>query len=201
MPPLRGSPLDTTAPTDNSHAQSQPKDSVMPDQIEITRDDIRAMRMADNVHFHTYQGRSWLVAELRNYGAARIYTATEQRLFTDTQKYSGERSREIPVATQRLEDYSGRTGDYEAFAMWCPKEVWLTIVAALRPSDTLGFHWVASNNSESMEAVGYHHDQLRLLASNSDRKSHRAWIVRDEFGPDNSARMIKRRLATRAINS
>jgi hypothetical protein len=159
---------------------------------EITRDDIRAMRMADSVHFHTYQGRSWIVAELQNYGLARIYTVTEQRLFSEVQKYGAERSREIPVSTQRLEDYSGRTGDYQAFAAWCPKEVWLTIVAALRPGDTLGFHWVASNNSETMRAVGYHHDQLRLSASDPDRRKHRHWIIQDQVGPDNSARMVRR---------
>lgn len=163
------------------------------DTTEITRDDIRAMRMADSVHFHTYQGRSWLVVELQNYGLGRIYTATEQRLFTEVQKYGSDRSRDIPVATQRLEDYSGRTGDYQAFAAWCPREVWLTIVAALRPGDVLGFHWVASNNSENMSAVGYHHDQLRLIASSSNRKGHRHWIIQDQCGPDNSARMVQRK--------
>jgi hypothetical protein len=168
---------------------------------EITREDIRAMRMADTVHFHTYQGRSWIVAELQNYGLDRIYTASEQRLFRDVQKYGGDRSREIPVATQRLEDYSGRTGEYRAFASWCPREVWLTIVAALRPGDELGFHWVASNNSKNLEAVGYHHDQLRLSASDADRKNNRHWIVNDQVGPDNSARMVQREYQPRMIDS
>jgi hypothetical protein len=159
---------------------------------EITRDDIRAMRMADTAHFHTHLGRSWIVVELRNYGLGRIYTATEQRLFSEVRKYGADRCREIAVTTQRLEDYSGRTGEYQAFASFCPREVWLTIVAALRPGDILGFHWVASNNSESMRTVGYHHDQLRLSASNPERKNNRHWIIQDQFGPDNSARMVVR---------
>ena len=165
---------------------------VSTDLAGITRDDIRAMRMADDVHFHTYQGRSWIAADLQNYGRQRIYTAVEQRLFPDTQRYAGERSRDIAVATQRLTDYSGRDGEYQAFASWCPREVWLTIVAALRPGDVLGFHWVASNNSENMDAVRFHHDQLRLVASDPDRKNNRHWIIRDEFGPDNLARMVRR---------
>ena len=159
---------------------------------EITRDDIKAMRKADRVHFHTYQGRSWLVTELENYGRSRIYTEAEQRLFPDINKYCGERSREIPVATQRLEDYSGREGGYHAFASWCPIEIWLTIVAALRPGDSLGFYWVASNNSDNLTKVGYHHDQLRLVASDADRKNNRTWIIADQVGPDNSARMVQR---------
>ncbi len=167
---------------------------------QITRDDIRAMRMADSVHFHTYQGRSWIVAELRDYGLGRIYTATEQRLFTDTRRYAAERSRDIAVADQRLEDYSGRNGEYQALASYCPKEVWLTIVAALRPGDKLGFHWVASNNSESMREIDYHHDQLRLIASASDgdRRKHRHWIIADQFGPDDTARMVRREAHARS---
>jgi hypothetical protein len=168
---------------------------------EITRDDIRAMRMAESVHFHTHEGRSWIVVELQNYGSGRIYTASEQRLFPDVRRYAGERSRKIAVATQRLEDYSGRTGDYHAFATWCPKEVWLTIVAALRPHDRLGFLWVASNNSENMRAVGYHHDQFRLSASDPDRKNHRHWIVQDQVGPDNSARMVRRETSSGRVTS
>lgn len=160
----------------------------------LTRNDIRAMRMADSVHFHTYQGRSWIVVELRNSNDDRIFTVAEQQLFTETGKYSGERSRDIAVDCARLEDYSGRSGDYQAFVSCCPKEVWLTIAAALRPGDMLGFHWVASNNSYGMTRIGYHHDQLRLGASDPKRKNNRHWIVRDEFGPDNFARMVQRNI-------
>ena len=161
----------------------------------LTRDDIKAMRKADSIHFHTHEGRSWIVVELENYGLNRIYTAAEQRLFPDVRKYAADRGREIPVATQRLEDYSGRTGDYSAFTGWCPKEVWLTIVDALRVDDSLGFHWVASNNSKNLTSVGYHHDQLRLVASGPDCKNNRTWIIADQVGPDNSARMVQRKWA------
>ena len=163
----------------------------------LTKDDLKAMRKAETVHFHTHQGRSWLVVELQNYGLTRVYTAAEQILFPDVRKYGADRSREIPVSTQRLEDYSGREGDYHAFASYCPREVWATIVAALRPGDVLGFHWVASNNSDNMTRVGYHHDQLRLIASDThgDRKNNRTWIVADQVGPDNSARMVQREWA------
>lgn len=162
----------------------------------IIRDDIKAMRQADSMHFHTHEGRSWLVVELANYSLNRIYTATEQRLFPDVRKYGSDRSREIPVATQRLEDYSGREGDYTAFA-WLPfaGAVWLTIVATLRPGDALGFHWIASDNSQNLTDVGYHHDQLRLCASDLDGKNNRTWIVADQVGPDNSARMVRREWA------
>lgn len=149
-----------------------------PELTALTTDDVWAIRNSDQVSFHTQPGRSWMVVSLRDFSGDRVFSVREQTVF-NTKSGTGERAREIEVPETRLEDYSGRTGEYTAFTMWVPAEVWLTIGRGVRAGDVLGFLWI-SDHSEMLRDNGMRMDSLRLFARDADRKNGRAWNVRTE---------------------
>jgi hypothetical protein len=162
----------------------------------LTRDELFALRHAEDVSFHTLpDGGSYIRAYLRGTYSAphRVFTVREQEAFNESGPFGDSgRMCEVAVSVVRLEDYSGRTGSYSAYAGYVPRDVWRTIADALRVGDRFGFHWIASNNSESAKVHGFHHDELRLEVEGADRKRQRRYIVAVAFGPDNSARMVTR---------
>lgn len=169
----------------------------MQDESGLTRDDVFALRHADDVSFHSLpHGLSYIRVYLRGTSRAphRVFTVREQVAFNENGPFGDStRMREVPVMVARLEDYGrNRSGPYSAYASYVPKDVWRTIADGLRVGDQFGFHWIASNNSDSAELIGYHHDQLRLEVQGADRKRQRRYIVAVAFGPDNSARMVTR---------
>lgn len=170
------------------------------DSYRLTAEDAAAFRMAESVSFHTYDGRSFVRLYLDSFaGANRVWTVREQNIFP----HLGEvlphcRHREIEVSPQhvRLEDYSGRDGDYSAYAGGrCSVDpgVWRTIARTIRKGDTLGFRWIAGNDSDVMRDAGLSRDELRFGAEGPDRKNTRWWVVETVITrADSGARMVNR---------
>lgn len=170
----------------------------------LTADDVRALAMADAVSFHFYEGEHYIRPYMGSIGRKTIFTATQQRVFHDTEQVgASERSRKIPTA--------GSVGGYgypgsEAWAVTdvnlphaeCFESVssarfspvWTTLAGLLRAGDVLHLEWVADNHTYLAENHGLHSDELRLIVRRGKRKLTFALAFR--VGLDNSARMIRR---------
>lgn len=170
------------------------------DVYRLTNEDAAAFRMAESVSFHTHDGRSFVRLYLDSWsGANRVWTVREQTIFP----HLGEilphcRHREIEVSpvNVRLEDYSGRDGDYSAYAGGrCSVDpgTWHTIARTIRKGDTLGFRWVSGNDTDVMRDAGLSCDEFRFGAEAPDRKNPRWWNVETVITrTDSLARMVKR---------
>jgi hypothetical protein len=173
----------------------------------ISADDVAALRSADSVAFHHYQGDAFIRLYLSGrVGDPRVFTRREQILFPDTDFGVGtERSRLITCDGQgfgygpdagtawRLRDEANAA----CFALLFGARrdpVWQTTAGVLRPGDRLSLRWVADNNCETIRSHGLHVDQLDLIAVRGFGSKARtfAFMVAHGVGPDNSARMIRR---------
>lgn len=169
----------------------------------VTADDVAALRGADSVSFHVYQGKAHIRAYLRMEGA-RILTARQQKIFADDRAFPGERTREI-LCRWRAYGYSpdgwgkgtGWNGEDEpklaAYASITSAQFdqeWRTIASLIGAGDTLTLIWMADNNNDSVRAAGLHVDELMLSAENAKRE--RRFHVDRRVGLDNTARMIRR---------
>lgn len=167
----------------------------------LTRDDIAALRAADDVTLHVFKGRGCVRARLRGYSAQpRIYSAREQRLFPDVDAQLDWRTRDV-VASHSVVGYSERASmewsdrsdpNYYAYASFVDEAVWRTIAGVMRPGDSVHLSWIADNNCGNTREVGFHHDELRLLLTGPEGKNRRTFLARVEVGPDNTARMVQR---------
>ncbi len=183
--------------------------SEQPSPFALTRDDITALKVADSVTFHIGDHFSGIRAHLDDTGRTRIYTRREQLLFAIADQYSG-RAREIG-ADQSAMGYGGYTGGtnwawpssrvrgVECFHMEHGSSYdveWQSIVRLMRPGITLQLTWVADNNNDLVRAAGLHVDELSIGWGEGAGKV-RYQITRSVCA-DNSARMIKARLAVSA---
>jgi hypothetical protein len=168
--------------------------------LPLSRDDITAMRSADDISFHQYDGEAFIRAHLRGHGEQRIFTVREQKLFT-TADHSSERLRHIPVQSSAFGygyNTSGTGGwnstnnpGYSAFAMTSTiGNVLRTILVLLKVDDILTLNWVADNNTEVIREANLHTDQLEIRVTRGDK--FYVFLVKVQTGKDNSARMIKR---------
>lgn len=168
----------------------------------LTADDVAALREADQVGFHYFEGKSYLVAYFRG---NRPATARLWNLFP-TQEHGTERSRKIDTDA-RVRGYNERTdtdwttwtADPDDHAVTCfhlqyggrSDETWQTIAGLLRAGDTLALHWEADDNSSNIRAAELHSDTLHLRVTSPKGKARMFLVVRN-VSPDNSARMIRR---------
>jgi hypothetical protein len=175
----------------------------------LTADDVASLRKADSVTFHYFRGVGVIRAHLRGGYAAprRIFTARQQRMFPDTDSYSADRKREIPVMTSmhgyedggstgwRLESGNDRGAcNPSAFYMehsgqYNPE--WLTIANLTRPGDMLMLVWTADNNTSYIRDAGLHNDELTIKIVRGGKVVHTLFVAQS-VTPDNSARMIHR---------
>lgn len=174
------------------------------EHVTISKDDIRALQMADRVHYHTHAGRSYVVAELDGgySDRPRVFSRKEQELFPIVDKFGGrDRSREIDAdhGHTTLSDYSGRTGDFSGYAgpYAHGTEMIRTVARQLREGDSLVFSWVASNNNENVKALGWVRDEFQLRTGRFPQEGERTrpanwYLIEVYVGPDNTARLVKR---------
>lgn len=182
---------------------------------KITSDDIAALKAADSVSFHYYDGRGYMRAAvipfwrvrgsayLRDGGTEsgwRVFTAREQRLFPAVSGIGNSRQRDIDVTTSMF-GY-GEPGEtwnlgsapkatayeYEGTAQY--SKTWSTLVSLFRAGDELQLLWLADNNSETIRLADLHTDQLDINVKRGDKEMR--FHVSTRITPDNSARMIKR---------
>jgi hypothetical protein len=171
----------------------------------INNGELAALRMADQVNFHVYNGRGFIRAH-RN-AASGIYTAREQHIFTTPQEYGG-RFREISCDFRAMGyaynegggvEWSTETGTpgLAAFASVSGTtygdNTWPTTAQALRVGDRICLSWMADNNNTVIREAGLHSDRLTLRVTRGDAKPrHLAFIVAQAITPDNSGRMVRR---------
>ena len=151
----------------------------------LTADDIKALKAADDVTFHTTVGESSVI---RAHKRAKLNDGWA----------SNESYYDINVSDSWV-DYgrsygSNGPGEYKyAFASVSSfDEVWHTIASLLRVGDSLWLHWVVDNNSETIEKAGLHSDELRLVVKRANAKQALVFTVDTSICPDNSARMVRR---------
>lgn len=171
----------------------------------LNNSELAALRMADVITFHVYQGRGFIRAHLN--ALHEIYTAREQHVFA-TVNIDGGRYREI-ACEFRAKGFGGdgeRCWSYEldhapklsAFASVSGTDygdnAWPTTAQALRVGDRLCLSWIADNNNAVVKDAGLHRDQLTLRVARGDAAKPRslAFLIAVATSLDNSARMVKR---------
>lgn len=168
------------------------------DALTLTTDDVTALRMADGVSYHVYEGEAYLSASLDGGYSdnPRIFTAKEQKLFAaDGRGIPGQRNRKIRCE-YRVTNYGSHPDDpnytcfhYEMFARSNPE--WQTAARALRAGDALLMQWTAHNDNDNNRSIGWCTDELRLFAIGQEGRNPRAWFIDKHTGPDNTARMVR----------
>ena len=169
--------------------------------LTLTADDVKAIRLAEQVVFRIREGKSTLEVSLdRGWGEEpRVFTAAEQRLFPMNDVLGG-RLRMIEVRGS----ISGYHAPDETRTVFGPEarafemihsaqyfDVWKTIASLLRTGDQVRLMFNADGHSnEITRKAGLHVDTLSLEVMRGDR-----WMVfqvSSRTGWDNTARMIQR---------
>jgi hypothetical protein len=175
----------------------------------LTADDVASLRKADSVTFHYFRGAGVIRTHLRGGYAPdkRIFTARQQRMFPNTDSYSADREREIPVITS-MHGYTdgGVTGwrlDKDASPSDCNPSAfhmehsgqysptWLTIANLIHAGDVLHLVWTADNNTGYITENGLHADELTIRVGRNGKIVHTLRVAHS-ITPDNSARMVQR---------
>jgi hypothetical protein len=165
------------------------------DNAPLTAADITALRTADYVSFHQYDGIGKIVANAHGRGEQRIYTAREQKLFPTASHLDRSRVMVVDSAMHGYtsdDEYFGGRKDGRAYASVSTPSMsdhWQTLVSLLRAGDVLTLRWSASNNTDNHKSVGFHADELRVLVRRGDKVL--TFLVDYSVGPYNSARMIQ----------
>ena len=163
----------------------------------LTRDDVAALRKADEIIFRSRPGASHIEAVVENgFGdQPRVYTKVEQRLFPEFESaYNQERKRYLAVGTSYANyGESAPTTHAVAFAMFCSAQftdTWKTVASLLKVGDTLTLSWTADGNSNDYtKAVELHADTLRLVVTRGQQRL--IFLLDTSICLNNSARMVK----------
>ena len=166
---------------------NKPEDRPAPlDKVQIA-----ALRKADAISFHHYQGKSYIAA-------------TKRVERTVAQPFADDVRIDIPCGW-RLTNYdpndSGLGGPaiegdkFVAFDMIHTAQyedgIWQTVASLLKPGDVLTLHW--TRNGGTTQALNDAHmvgDRLRLVVERGDRKLR--FQVGEYFGPaSNTSRMVR----------
>lgn len=174
----------------------------------LTRDDIAAFRISTDwsLHLGPTVGsfiRLYVDGEASK-GPVPVYTTRQQVLFADESPLPDRRARVIPV-NATVYGYGDGLGDEgwvwspsrdtavpECFSSRNRRDARATLARALREGDVLSLRWIADNNTDNIRAVGYHADEVSLVATLAGKPTN-VWAIDHQIGPDNSARMIRRR--------
>lgn len=172
--------------------------------VELSADDVRALRTADTVSFHYYDGRGYVQLTLdggERTGEPRTLTVAEQRAFPQGVDRSAERRRTIDVTTE-MHGYGAdgwsswnaesepRAAAFEMINSAQYSDVWRTLVSLMRKGDRLTLAWVADNNTDNYRAAGLHGDHLKVIIVRGETRL--TFNLVTAVRPDNSARMIRR---------
>jgi hypothetical protein len=169
----------------------------------LTRDDITAMRMADDVSLHLYGITGSIIrAYVQGRGEPIIYSESQQRLYPEATNFHDRRARDI--ATEGSVTGYGEAGSFgfawntrstepgpSCFYSVHDRDVWTTITQTLRVGDELHVHWRADNNTDTIRQANLHADEVRLIVRH-EGKPNATYRVGNAITPDNSARMVRR---------
>ncbi len=166
---------------------------------QLTKDDLIALRTAESICFHFFDKAGKIVARIEApYGAARYYTATEQRAFPNVGQRERTRDIEVDASVSGLDDRDLRwslatdpgASAYASISYTSHDDAWQTITALLRAGDALRLVWVASDNTEALREGGMVRDTLSLVVERGDKRL--TFNLKQYAGPDHSGRMVKR---------
>lgn len=171
----------------------------------LTADDVHALRRADNLSFHVYEGKASIRAYLGTEDW-KILTAREQRVFKrDGSPLPGERMREIAcqwgahgypegdgMGIAWRGEESPDLSAYASVVSGTYNALWPTTSSLIGAGDTLTLHWTADCNTGTIREAGLHVDTLTITATSASGKRERTFHVDTSITPDNSARMIRR---------
>lgn len=171
--------------------------------LALCKEDLVALREADQVVFESYPGRDGLritqiraIRERRSYDDSPVvFTAREQRVFTrPVDMAPAERMRPIP-AVPTWTFHGSERGDEDkavAFSMEHTARFhreWQTIAGLLRVGDELVLGWVADNGNGYTRDAGLMRDELHLTIRRGDESLR--FLVDVSVCAPNSARMVK----------
>lgn len=173
--------------------------------VELSADDVAALRASDDVSFHTHDGKAFVRVYLRVYGeGAPVFTVKQQRLYPEAGPF-GDRGRQRTIPCEhRAYGYGRRAGEgyparqgwnsehipgYAAYASWVKREVWGTVSGLLRPGDRLTLSWVADNNNHHLDRADLHQDELHVVVHRGERKM--TFLLNTSVCAGNSARMVR----------
>jgi hypothetical protein len=154
--------------------------------------DVQALRRADTVRVHAADGVGVIDASLTTLAGdqPRIYSATEQRLFPDTDGQA--RRRRIAVAAdiagfdtiRRWHDHQ-LPGATATTVLGCAQlhEVWRSVAAFLRVGDIVRLRWHAGIETDRLTAYGLYRDELLIEV----RRGKQTWtfLLDVAVGPSN----------------
>lgn len=152
---------------------------------ELTADDVKALRKADTVSFHTNEDGTFIRASFKD----DVVTKTNADLFP----VRNNRARERQIVIDH-ESYDA----FYAFAMVHTAQysrTFQSIARLLRKGDFIALRWGKdSNTNETLRKAGLHADQLDVVIYRGKAGTDPlVFTVETSVCPDNTARMIRNR--------
>ena len=156
-------------------------------KISLSRQDIAALRKADDLVFTHRDGASYIRA------IKRVTDKDKQR-----DPWADDKEHRINADVE-FRDYKNEFlhGNWSAFEMFNGAQYsrqWQTIAGFLRPLDQLTLMWTANNNSQILDEANLHNDMLRVHVkriTKSNKTKNFVFLVDVRTSKNNTARMIR----------
>jgi hypothetical protein len=154
----------------------------------IERSHLRAIRNADSIVFRTHEGQSTIELKL---GAHRSKSGFEQTeyLYCKDRITDYSRAHTFVEPDERAKFYSAFHMEHTGVKYNPDLE---SVMARIKVGDLLGLHWTTNNSSTNTDGIGWVRDELRLEILHLNGTAER-YLVEVNVGPDNSARMVRRK--------
>ena len=171
-------------------------------QTTLTKDDIRAMRQADEVH-----GRR-IGYDKETHAPSSRLECYKRRRRPDVFETEQQGYRAVACEDQFAAYDKQRDDNRDCFAYSIDSRLWATVAALLRTGDTLELCWLAGNDhqylkscqgtgidedgktSQSLHFYGMHRDDLHLVVYRGGKHKYR-FALYTAICPNNSARMVR----------
>lgn len=159
--------------------------TIMVEHKTITKDDLRACKMATTVSFHHSKNGSMIRLMKKNEMSSPFNSDEgERKIFCDGAVYCyAEDSSKMKLDSVTC---------YEMLHFTTVENSqWHIVCHLLREGDEISLEWVGDNNNDHIRGVGYSHDELYLRIKRNGKLKFRVFLE-DSIGPSNSlARMIR----------
>lgn len=161
----------------------------MPAKFPMTKEDVFALRNADDISFHHHEGTDTIRLRRRSHQGPHqgLFTETEQRVFYRTE-YGDERVRVIEMGDPSNFGFTA----FASTSKWDDAR-WVTIARTIRPGDEVSLVWRPDDHTNDYlrnARPPLHADVLDIRVVRGN-KIVGAFMVATSITPDNSARMIQ----------
>lgn len=150
----------------------------------ISAQDKRALKHANSITFSLHEGQATIRAQRDGEHTASGFNE-EHRIYADVtvENFDPPRGVDLTMASYTC---------YHAVMYSHYDHEVQSLLARIAVGDTLRLEWTAANDNENYRSVGWHRDELRLVIGHKTGKAEK-FLVAVYVGPDNTARMIRRR--------